>query len=88
MPVVLQDYKGRALLGGAGHRRFLNSSRLLAGGGAAGALSRHGWRQTVELGARLRARYLGRPGPGSLLREPGTDTAADPSQRPGPNPPV
>jgi hypothetical protein len=68
IPFTLRDYKGKELPGGAQNKRIASSSRTLAAGGTAGALSRHGWHQTIDLGATLRARYLGEPGAASLRR--------------------
>lgn len=65
---VLRDYKGSDLPGGASNKRVLNSSRKLEGGAVAGQLSSLGWHQMIEFGQTLRHRYLGRPGPSSLLR--------------------
>lgn len=65
---VLHDYKGNQLAGGASNKRILNSSRHLEGGAVAGQLSSLGWRQMVEFGQNLRHRYLGPPGPSSLVK--------------------
>ena len=65
---VLRDYKGNELPGGASNKRILNSSRKLEGGAVAGQLSTLGWHQMIEFGQTLRHRYLGRPGPSSLMR--------------------
>eukprot|EP01043_Picozoa_sp_COSAG02_P025586 COSAG02_NODE_1443_length_12584_cov_2.587425_3_plen_193_part_00 len=65
---VLHDYKGNELAGGASNKRILNSSRKLAGGAVAGQLSSFGWEQMVKFGQALRHRYLGPPGPSSLVQ--------------------
>ena len=65
---VLRNYKGNNLAGGASNKRILNSSRTLGGGATAGQLSLLGWEQMVEFGRNLDRRYLGAPGPSSLMK--------------------
>lgn len=67
-PFVLRDYKGNDLAGGASNERILNSSRKLGGGATAGQLSVLGWQQMVDFGRGLNRRYLGPPGPTSLMK--------------------
>jgi hypothetical protein len=59
VPIQLQSYTGEALEGGIDHERIHAGGETLPGGARSGELSTVGWRQTVALGQRLGARYLG-----------------------------